>query len=140
MLPGWDRLQDLRGGKYPAKKEPETVKDEATARAVHGVTDQNTINLNAERISAYAAGVKEGKKMSLLGKLKHLTEEAQSFNDETEASLDGISEKIAAGRIKRAEAEAKHHAYYDAIIAGVDESVKVIDRLSNGPLHEDGKG
>ena len=66
MLPGWDRLQDLRGGKYPAKKEPEAVKGDATARAVHGVTDQATINLNAERISAYAAGVKEGKKMSKL--------------------------------------------------------------------------
>lgn len=76
--------------------------------------------------------------MSLLGKMKHLTEAAQDFHKETEAALDGIAEKIQTGRNKREEAVQKHHAYYDAIIAGVDESTSVIDRLSNGPLHDDG--
>ncbi len=77
--------------------------------------------------------------MSLLGKLQHLTDSAQEFHKETETDLDGIAEKIATGRAKRKVAVEKHHAYYDAIIAGVDESTAVIDRLSNGPLSGDGK-
>lgn len=77
--------------------------------------------------------------MSLLGKMKHLTDEAQKFNDETSVAMDGISDKIAAGRTKRQAAVDKHHAYYDAIIGAVDESTKVIDRLSNGPLSEGGE-
>lgn len=86
-----------------------------------------------------ARGVREGKRMSLLGKMAHLTSSAQDFHRETEAALDGIAEKIEAGRRKRDEAVAKHHAYYDAIIAGVDESLGVIDRLSNGPLPDGGE-
>ena len=77
--------------------------------------------------------------MSLLGKMQHLTEAAQKFNDDTEAVLDGIATKIAVGAAKRDAAAAKHHGYYDAIIAGVDASTEVIDRLSNGPLHGDGE-
>ena len=77
--------------------------------------------------------------MSLLGKMQHLTEAATDFHKETEAVLDGIAAKIATGKQKRDEAAAKHHGYYDAIIAGVDQSTEVIDRLSNGPLHGDGE-
>jgi len=33
----------------------------------------------------------------------------------------------------------KHHGYYDGIISTVDDSVEVIDRLSNGPLGQDGE-
>lgn len=77
--------------------------------------------------------------MSLLGKLSHLTEDAQKFNEETGTVLDQIGEKIALARTKRDEAKTKHHGYYDTIIAGVDESMKVIERLSNGPLSEGGE-
>jgi uncharacterized protein (DUF488 family) len=82
--------------------------------------------------------VKEGK-LSLTGKMAALTESAQDFTKETEAVLDGIAEKIALARTRRDVAKDKHHAYYDQIIEGVEESVKVIDRLSNSPLPEDGK-
>lgn len=69
-----------------------------------------------------------------------LTESAQDFSTSTEAVLDGIAEKIALAKTKRDAAADKHHGFYDGIIKGVDESVAVIDRLSNGPLSEDGKG
>jgi hypothetical protein len=78
--------------------------------------------------------------MSLLGKMQHLTETAQEFHKETEGVLDGIAEKIAKAKSKRDIAAGKHHGYYDTIIEGVDQSVEVIDRLSNGPLHGDGEG
>jgi hypothetical protein len=72
--------------------------------------------------------------MSLLGKLNALTERAQDFTKATGDSLDALSEKIVAAERKRETAMQKHHAYYDAIGKGIDESVAVIDRLSNGPL------
>lgn len=75
-----------------------------------------------------------GKRMSLLGKMNALTERAQDFTKATEASMDAIAEKIGTAEKKRDEAMPKHHAYYDSVISGIDESVKVIDRLSNGPL------
>lgn len=85
-------------------------------------------------------GIKEGKRMSLFGKMAALTESAQDFHKKTEEALDGIAEKIAVATEKREDAVAKHHGYYDAIIKGVDDSVSVIDRLSNAPLGEDGEG
>jgi hypothetical protein len=81
---------------------------------------------------------REGK-LSLLGKMKALTESAEDFNKETETVLDGISDKIAAAKKKRAVAADKHHGYYDGLIKGIEDSVVVIDRLSNGPLGEDGE-
>ena len=121
--------------------EPWRKQDEApeTQRAVRAVTTAATIDGNATRIQAYRQGIQEGKRMSLLGKMQHLTEAATDFHKETEAVLDGIAAKIATGKQKRDEAAAKHHGYYDAIIAGVDQSTEVIDRLSNGPLHGDGE-
>lgn len=80
------------------------------------------------------AGIEEGRRMSLRGKMAALTESAQDFTKETETVLDGIAEKIAAARTKRDDAAVKHHDYYDSIIQGVDDSIEVIDRLSNGPL------
>lgn len=77
--------------------------------------------------------------MSLVGKMQHLTERAQRFHDETGASLDRVGAKIDVAEKKRDEAETKHHAYYDTLISGVDESIAVIDRLSNGPLSGDGE-
>lgn len=91
------------------------------------------------RLDASLAGaIREGKRMSLLGKMAALTERASDFNTSTESVLDGISAKIEAAVKKRDEAAAKHHGYYDTIIKGVDESVAVIDRLSNVPLGEGG--
>jgi hypothetical protein len=81
---------------------------------------------------------REGK-LSLLGKMKALTESAEDFNKETETVLDGISDKIAAAKTKRTAAAEKHHGYYDGLIKGIEDSVVVIDRLSNGPLGEDGE-
>lgn len=119
-------------------KKPASTDD--AAREIRAVTSQKIIEANAIRLSGLTDGIKEGKRMSLLGKMKHLTEEAQDFHKETEADLDGISAKIATAREKKKAAVAKHHDYYDAVIAGVNESTKVIDRLSNGPLHGDGEG
>lgn len=76
-----------------------------------------------------------GKKpMSLLGKMNALTERAQDFTKDTENALDSLAEKIGASEKKREAALAKHHGYYDAIGKGMEDSVAVIDRLSNGPL------
>ncbi len=130
MLPGWDRLQDLRGGKPVAKDADREIK---------AVTTAVTINANADRIEAYRVGLREGKRMSLLGKLAHLTADADKFTEETVQVLDGIAEKIALARARRDIAKDKHHGYYDGIIKGVEESVTVIDRLSNGPLPEGGQ-
>ena len=80
------------------------------------------------------AAIKEGKQMSLIGKMAALTESASDFNTSTGKVLDGISEKIAVATKKRDEAVLKHHAYYDNITKGIDESVAVIERLSNVPL------
>ena len=96
----------------------------------------------ADRITAVRVVtqmVKEGKRMSLLGKMKALTESAQDFNKETETVLDGIADKIAAAKVKRTAAAEKHHGYYDGLIKGIEDSVVVIDRLSNGPLDSDGE-
>lgn len=79
--------------------------------------------------------------MSLSGKMAALTESAQDFHNSTEAVLDGIAEKIALAKTKRDVAAEKHHGFYDGIIKGVEDSVTVIDRLSNGvPLSEGGEG
>ncbi|MHB8272825.1 hypothetical protein [Bradyrhizobium sp.] len=113
--------------------------DEPTLDAVRGVTTASAIDLNADRIKSYRVGLQEGRRMSLAGKMAALTERATKFNTDTEAVLDGIAAKVSAAETKRDAAKDKHHAYYDTIIKGVDDSVAVIDRLSNGPLPEDGK-
>jgi hypothetical protein len=92
--------------------------------------------ITAERVVRQLA--REGAGMSLLGKMKHLTESARDFHSDTEIVLDGIADKIRLAREKRDAAAEVHHGYYDGIIDGVEESIEVIDRLSNGPLHEDG--
>ncbi len=129
MLAGWDKAQDLRQGEQKAPERPKPDITKAVADAADRIT--------AARVVSQM--VREGKRMSLLGKMQHLTETAQDFHRETEAALDGIAAKIEAAKKKREEAEATHHGYYDAIMAGVDESIKAIDRLSNGPLPEGGQ-
>jgi hypothetical protein len=95
-----------------------------------------------DRVVAYrvVTGMAREGRMSLTGKLAALTERAQEFNKGTEAVLDGIADKIVEATRKRDAAAEKHHGYYDGIIKGVDESVTVIDRLSNGPLDQGGEG
>lgn len=92
-----------------------------------------TDRIVAERI---LTNIAREKRLSLAGKMAALTESAQDFNRDTEAVLDGIAEKIVTAKSKRDVAAEKHHGYYDTIIKGVDDSVAVIDRLSNGPLSE----
>ena len=118
--------------------EPWCKTDDAE-REVRAVTNAKDIAHNVARIRSLTDGIREGRRMSLLGKLQHLTEEAQGFDKETGDVLDGIAEKIALGRRKRDAAKEKHHAYYDGIIRGIDQSTEVIERLSNGPLSGDGK-
>jgi hypothetical protein len=96
----------------------------------------------ADRLTAARVVTKmqrEGR-LSISGKMAALTDRARDFHAKTESVLDGIAEKISAAEAKRDTAAEKHHGYYDAIIAGVDESVKAIERLSNGPLPEGGEG
>lgn len=111
-----------------------TQPDEPTPPLATAISDA-TDRIVAERV--VKALVRENR-MSLLGKMKALTESAEDFTKETGDVLDGIAEKIAKAKLKRDAAKDKHHAYYDTIIQGVDESVVVIDRLSNGPLPEGG--
>jgi hypothetical protein len=115
--------------RYAAVREGRVIEDDIV-RAVSGAAD---------RVRMFTEGIREGRRMSLLGKMKALTESAEDFTRDTHASLDGISEKIAVARGKRDAAVNKHHNYYDTVIAGVEESVEVIDRLSNGPLSGDGE-
>lgn len=94
----------------------------------------------AERVSAerVVRQIARTERMSLAGKMAALTERATKFNTDTETALDRIADKVTKAEAKRDAAEEKHHAYYDGIVAGIDESVKVIDRLSNGPLPQGG--
>ena len=101
------------------------------ARAIEDRTD----SLIIERLL-----VKKGVPVSLLGKMKALTERAEEFTRDTETVLDGIAEKISTATEKRDVAADRHHGYYDDIIKGVEESVTVIDRLSNVPLGKGGEG
>jgi len=87
-----------------------------------------------------AAAIAEGKgarPMSLMGKMAALTESAQDFNRETGEKLDALATRIPALAEKRDAALAKHHAYYNGLEKGIDDSAAVIDRLSNGPLGGD---
>ena len=80
------------------------------------------------------------RRMSLTGRMAHLTERAQDFHRKTEGVLEAIEDKINKADTKLNVAAEKHHDYYDSIIKGVDESVAVIDRLSNVPLGDGGEG
>jgi hypothetical protein len=107
---------------------------------IAAVRTGQTIEASKKLDAVLTAGIPEGRQMSLRGKMKALTESAEDFTKETHATLDGIAEKIATAKIKREEAAVKHHAYYDDIIASVEESTTAIDRLSNGPLDKSGQG
>lgn len=117
----------------PPRREPETPPPlPEPSPAFESLTDRVII----QRV---LTEMKREGKLSLTGKMAALTESALDFTKETETVLDGIAEKIATARTKRDAAKEKHHAYYDTIISGVEDSVKVIDRLSNGPLPEGGQ-
>jgi hypothetical protein len=112
-----------------------TKADEPTPTITRAIADAAD-RVVAERVVKVI--VRENR-MSLAGKMAALTERATKFNTDTEAVLDGIAAKVSAAETKRDAAKDRHHAYYDTIIKGVDDSVAVIDRLSNGPLPDDGK-
>ena len=121
---------------------PDPSTDNAGIRSVgttHAIADASLIENAVDRVvtarvlTHIATEVREGR-MSLTGKMAALTERAQDFHKKTEAVLYGIAEKITVAEGKRDVAAEAHHTYYDAVIKGVDESVAVIDRLSNGPL------
>ena len=113
-----------------------TQRDEPTPPITKAISDAAD-RLLAERV---VKGIVRENGMSLLGKMKALTESAEDFTKGTETVLDGIAEKIKIATAKRDIAAEKHHGFYDGIIKGVDDSVTVIDRLSNGNLTEDGNG
>jgi hypothetical protein len=119
-------------------------RDPATDHAGRATQPDITFELSELTDRVTAARVvnklqREGR-LSLSGKMAALTERAQDFHKKTETVLDGISEKITTAEAKRDTAAEKHHNYYDGVIAGVDESIAVIDRLSNAPLGEGGEG
>jgi hypothetical protein len=118
-----NRTDDARYEEMRRERERELARETDITTAIAAAAD---------RIAAYTDGLKEGRRMSLLGKMKHLTESAQDFNTKTGQALDGIQAKIDASNVKRDEAVAKHHAYYDEVNKGVDETIAVIDQLSNG--------
>lgn len=122
----------------PWRKQHPSIQREIDLRVAAARTER-TIEASKKLDAVLEAGIKEGRRMSLLGKMKALTESAEDFTKETGDVLDGIATKIATARTKRDAAAEKHHLYYDGIIQGVDDSVTVIDRLSNLPLGDDGK-
>lgn len=109
---------------------------------VEQLTDTEALNRGADTIvtARVLTTIARDRRMSLTGKMAALTERAQDFHKKTEDVLDGIAQKITSAEAKRDIAAEKHHGYYDGIIAGVDDSIKAIDRLSNGPLGEGGAG
>lgn len=123
---------------------PDPATDHAgrTTEVIERLTSPEVIDAGADRLvtARVLTTIARDRKMSLTGKMAALTERAQDFHKKTESVLDGIAEKIAKAETKRDEAADKHHGYYDAIIAGVDDSVKAIERLSNVPLGEGGEG
>lgn len=110
-----------------------TAPDEPTPPITKAIDDA-VDRLIAERV---VKTIVRENKMSLMGKLAHLTQDAQDFTKETVDVLDGIAAKIATARAKRDTAKDKQHGYYDAIIKGVDDNIAVIERLSNGPLSDE---
>lgn len=76
--------------------------------------------------------------MSQLGRLEALTARQNDLSKKTDEVLDGIEEKVNKYETKLNVAEGKHHAHYDKLIEGMEQSIVVIDRLSNGPLPDDG--
>ena len=113
--------------------------DGRTLAAAQGVTTAQTINANADRIEAYRKGLAEGRRMSQIERMAALTARQGDLSKKTDKVLDGIEDKCNKYETKLNTAEEKHHSYYDKLIGSMEESVTVIDRLSNGPLHEDGK-
>lgn len=106
------------------------------------VADPASIESAADRIvtARVLTTMARDRRMSLMGKMAALTERAQDFHRKTEDVLDEIAAKITRAETKRDDAAEKHHGFYDGIIKGVDDSVAVIDRLSNAPLGEGGEG
>lgn len=118
MLPGWDRLQDLRRGRDGKEHE------------VQAVTDAATINRNADRIEAYRVGLQEGKRMSKLGavadRIAQKKEAHDKKADEWASRLDAL-DKV----------EPQAFAFGDSIIAERETDVKEMEanmrRISNLP-------
>ena len=110
-----------------------------TKAAVKGVTDPATINVNTDRIAAYRTGLQEGRRMSQIGRLEALNARQTDLSKKTDKVLDGIEEKCNKYETKLNAAEEKHHGYYDKLIGSMDDSIVVIDRLSNGPLSDAGE-
>lgn len=123
---------DLLLEPWPAKRPRDVSEALVTTEEIAHVTDR----IVTARI---LTNIARENRLSLTGKMSALTESAQEFHKGTEAVLDGIAAKIALAKTKRDAAAQKHHGFYDEIIKGVEESTAVIDRLSNGPLHEDGE-
>lgn len=69
----------------------------AQARAVKGVTDIETINVNADRIEAYRTGMVEGRKMSKLAAISERIVEKKATHDkkadEWAARLDSLDKR-----------------------------------------------
>lgn len=133
MLEPWRKT--IPGATVPRPEPPSDVPHAVTS-ADH--IDQATDRIVTARVLTHVAiEVREGR-MSLTGRMAHLTERARDFHKKTEGVLEAIEEKINKADTKLNIASEKHHNYYDGIIGGIDESVAVVDRLSNGPLSEDG--
>lgn len=137
VLEPWKQPIPVATVPLPPRSEPEPILEQQI------VTEPDVLNAMSASLAAHtglrsvARDIREGK-LSLTGRMAALTERAQDFHKKTEGVLDEIEAKINKADTKLNVAAEKHHGYYDGIIAGVDESVAVVDRLSNGPLPEDG--
>lgn len=84
-----------RDSRHPVEKSADDRY--AQARAVKGVTDAETINVNADRIEAYRTGMVEGRKMSKLAAISERIVEKKAAHDkkadEWAARLDALDQR-----------------------------------------------
>lgn len=133
MLPVWDKLQDLRGGK-PAEQRTNTevavAAIDQSAREVRAVTSEKTIRANAERLAGVRQGIKEGKRMSKLAEAADRIAKKKQVHDakgdEWAARLDAIDKR-----------EPEAFAMGDAVISERETDLTEMERtmrtLSNLP-------
>lgn len=133
MLPGWDKLQDLRRGAAPQPKQQEPVE---AAREIRAVTTEKVIEANANRIVAVRQGIKEGKRLSKLGAIAdRIAAKKESHDrkaDEWASRLDAIDRR-------EPEAFAIGDAVIDEREADLSDMESTMRKVSNLPNVVSGK-
>jgi hypothetical protein len=104
------------------------------------LTDTQSLDAAADKLVAARTLtiLARNRKMSQIGRIAALNARQAELSKKTDQVLDGIEDKVNKYETKLNTAEGRHHAHYDRLIDSMDESIVAIDRLSNGPLPDDG--